>query len=185
MKKRNTKILVLLVCAGLVYLGCRFLINKKQGDLLTDNENESFCEKEMQTLGDMSSFEDFNGLIKPVDFSNFPEAKTYYTRITETVKSGPNFAKHFTLVYWGCGTDCYGFSVVDADTGEIIAFNPVNGEYQLRDGYGLDSTYFVLDPVHAEQERKFYKIVKGNDGKYQLEIACTELSEGEMYEPAE
>lgn len=177
----KNKTLILLVCAGFAFLGWRFVVNKEQNGLPPSNEKVSQCVEEMKVADDTSPLGSFNGISKPVDFSSFSKARTFYTRITETVSSGPNFAKHFTLAYWGCGTDCYGYAVVDANTGGIIAYSPANGEYHLRNGYSLDNAYFVLDPVHAGQERKFYKITKGDDSKYQLEIACTETSKEEMY----
>src|SRR5664279_959817 len=32
-------------------------------------------------------------------------------------KKGPNFAAHYTVVIWGCGTSCAQFAIVDAITG--------------------------------------------------------------------
>jgi hypothetical protein len=48
-------------------------------------------------------------------------ARTYRTRIAHEYKEGgQNFAGHFSLVTWGCGTDCVSFAIVDATTGEVF-----------------------------------------------------------------
>jgi hypothetical protein len=47
-------------------------------------------------------------------------ARMYRTAITEGAKEGPNFAGHYTIVRWGCGTGCIGFAIVDANTGHVF-----------------------------------------------------------------
>lgn len=34
-------------------------------------------------------------------------------------KEGPNFAGHYTIVGWGCGSSCLEFAIVDASTGRV------------------------------------------------------------------
>jgi hypothetical protein len=48
-----------------------------------------------------------------------PLARSYRTRLRGGAKEGPNFAGHYTVVYWGCGSDCRVFAVVDAKTGKV------------------------------------------------------------------
>lgn len=125
--------------------------------------------------------ESFQGIPKPVDFSKFPEARTYYTRITESVKKGPNFAGHHRLATWGCGTDCFGYALIDLNSGEIISYEPVNSSYHLRKTFDFNSGYFILDPLYAGEERRFYEIVSGEGGKAKLELSCTEKAESDYY----
>lgn len=136
-------------------------------------EIQSTCQKELEATNDV--VEEYNGLPKPVDFSLFPEAKTYYTLITKSIEEGPNFAGHFTVARWGCGTDTLAYSIVDNKTGDIIAYSGCLSNYNLR-RFSLDSSYFVLEPVYAGQTREYYKIV---DDK--LELACSEVSTKDMY----
>jgi hypothetical protein len=56
----------------------------------------------------------------PVDFKSHPKAWTYRTRLREGAAKGPNFAGHYTLVRWGCGSSCLYFAVVDAISGRVI-----------------------------------------------------------------
>lgn len=134
---------------------------------------QSTCQKELEASSDV--VEVYNGISKPVNFSNFPESKTYYTMITKSVEDGPNFAGHFTIARWGCGTDTLAYSVVDNKTGDIIAYSNCAPNYHLIN-YGLDSRFLVLEPVYAGQTREYYKIV---DDK--LELACSEISTEDMY----
>ena len=46
-------------------------------------------------------------------------ARKFQTRIREGAKKGPNFAGHYTIVTWGCGSGCLGLAFVDAQTGRV------------------------------------------------------------------
>ena len=46
--------------------------------------------------------------------------KMYRTRLRDGAKKGPNFAGHFTLVAWGCGSSCQEWAIVDARTGHVF-----------------------------------------------------------------
>lgn len=132
--------------------------------------SEPNCETKLSSINETS--EDFEGATKQIDFSDFPEAKTYYTRITETVKKRMNFAGYYSLISFGVGTDNVGFAIVNLKTGKVIAYNPVSVNYHLQN-YG---SYFVLQPVNEGQTREYYKIV--ND---ELELVCSEVSTKDMY----
>lgn len=138
---------------------------------------QSTCQKELEATSD--DVEEFDGISKPVNFSNFPEAKSYYTMITKSVEDGSNFAGHFTIARWGCGTDTLAYSIINNKTGDIIAYSDCVPNYHLIN-YGLDSSFLVLEPVYAGQIREYYKIV---DDK--LELVCTEESTKDMYELTE
>jgi hypothetical protein len=47
-------------------------------------------------------------------------ARAYRTRLREGAKKGPNFAGHFTLVSWGCGTSCQEWAIIDARMGRVF-----------------------------------------------------------------
>lgn len=71
-----------------------------------------------------SKFEDYQvdvykGKLAPPDFSTDPDAKRFITRITKACEEGINFAGHYTLVIWGCGSPCQSGVVVDRKTGRI------------------------------------------------------------------
>ena len=43
----------------------------------------------------------------------------YRTTIREAAMNGTNFAGHFAIAEWGCGTGCHDFVVVDVRTGKV------------------------------------------------------------------
>jgi hypothetical protein len=47
------------------------------------------------------------------------EERRFRTVIRSGATIGPNFAGHYTLVEWGCGTECFQAAIVDAKTGRI------------------------------------------------------------------
>lgn len=65
----------------------------------------------------------------------------FRTVIRKGAEDGPNFAGHYTVVVWGCGTSCAQFVIVDASTGTV--YDPpfqsvVGGDSKgLRKDWGL------------------------------------------------
>lgn len=55
----------------------------------------------------------------PPDLSS-PNAKAFRTRLREGVRGPANFAGHYNLVRWGCGTSCVEGAVVDRLNGAVI-----------------------------------------------------------------
>ena len=68
--------------------------------------------------------EKYTGDIAEVKFDDtrFPEAKEFKSAITTVIARGANFAGHYALAEWECGTSCQDHAVVDVQTGEIVAF---------------------------------------------------------------
>src|SRR5215469_10341966 len=48
-----------------------------------------------------------------------PDQREYRTVLRNGAKKGPNFAGHFTVVEWGCSSNCIAIAVVDAVTGTV------------------------------------------------------------------
>ena len=76
-----------------------------------------------------------------------PEVKKFTARIREGAKEGPNFAGRYTIVDWGCGSDCQSFVIVDAKTGEIHSPSITSSRGLL---YRLDSSLLIVNPVAPE-----------------------------------
>lgn len=92
------------------------------------------------------------GAPKPVDLSSHKDAKTYHTRLKEGAKAGPNFAGHYTVVSFGCGTQCQDNWVIDEKTGKIIdRFESVIGTK-----YELNSSLLIINPPD-EKVKKAYE----------------------------
>jgi hypothetical protein len=100
-----------------------------------------------QKPGSLPRFEDFPVTdtfkgIPATPILQTPEQKRYSTRIREGVSTGrgvwsgswkdakeqrgPNFAGHYFVIRWGCGSDCLMMAVVDAETGKVYA-SPIPG----------------------------------------------------------
>ena len=86
--------------------------------------------------------ERFRGRPAPVDLSS-QGARYFRTRLREGARKGPNFAGHYTVVTWGCGSDCVDISIVDAKTGKVW-FAPFTGAIGVE--FHRDSRLFVVDP---------------------------------------
>jgi hypothetical protein len=72
------------------------------------------------------SFEDYpaemyQGELADPDFSTNPKEKMFITAIKNNCKKGINFAGHYTLAIWGCGSPCQSGVVVDRITGKIYS----------------------------------------------------------------
>lgn len=66
----------------------------------------------------------YQGKLTAPDVRTHPRSRLFRTMIRQGAKAGPNFAGHYTLVFWGCGTNCLGLAIVDAISGQV--FHPEN-----------------------------------------------------------
>jgi hypothetical protein len=55
----------------------------------------------------------------------------FRTRIREGIRQGVNFAGHYAIIGWGCGTDCSDYVIGDVVTGRVFRF-PLGGDYNLQ-----------------------------------------------------
>ena len=55
------------------------------------------------------------------------ESRTFRSMIRRGANSNVEFAGHYTVPRWGCGTNCNGFVIVDSKTGKIYAGFGVHG----------------------------------------------------------
>jgi hypothetical protein len=109
------------------------------------------------------------------------EALLFRTRIREGAKSGPNFAGHYTLISWGCGTSCQQYALVDAVNGHVfdLPFRYVSSQpaYGISEGVDVDrlpdfgrsqaspkSRLFVVGGCFDEDEKRcgwhFYEMTE-------------------------
>jgi hypothetical protein len=75
-----------------------------------------------------------------LDLKSNPTARTYRTVLRRDVAQGPNFAGHYRVAVWGCGSSCTTFAVVNLNTGRVIT----------PDGFSFASgVYFGIDDQKA------------------------------------
>lgn len=78
-----------------------------------------------------------------------PEARNYRTVIREGVAKGSNFAGHFAVVAWGCGSSCSERAIVDTNTGHVYF------DHRLRD---LDTTQAEANSDHDDQFPAYFSL---------------------------
>jgi hypothetical protein len=73
-----------------------------------------------------------------LDVTSNPVAKEYRTVLRREISKGPNFADHYRVVVWGCGSSCAMFAVVNLKTGRVITptgFSVVSGVHLATDDF--------------------------------------------------
>src|SRR5689334_18730121 len=73
-------------------------------------------------------------------------ARQFRTTISKGAKAGVNFAGHFALVSWGCGSSCGSYVVVDSQSGRVYEPSELVNVELGRGGpiYRADSSLLVL-----------------------------------------
>jgi hypothetical protein len=86
----------------------------------------------------------------------FPKGRPFPPEIQEAARKGPNFAGHYTIAEWGCGSGCVSFAIMDAISGRVNYPTPfvgltipyrgaANGRQYDGLQYRLDSSLFIAD----------------------------------------
>ena len=60
--------------------------------------------------------------LKPVtvDLKSHKNARIFRTNLREAAKGGVNFAGHYTIATWGCGTNCTESGIIDQRNGRVF-----------------------------------------------------------------
>ena len=77
-------------------------------------------------LASPPSFEDYPSshtqaleTLEHVDLSSHPDAPYFKTRLTYLIGESANFAGHYVLTSWGCGSSCQQVATVDVNDGKV------------------------------------------------------------------
>jgi hypothetical protein len=81
-----------------------------------------------------------------LDVTSSPTARKYRTRLRDAMRREANFAGHYRVVVWGCGTACSMFAVVDLESGKIITAPHVDAI----GGDELSAADFLPDAVNDD-----------------------------------
>lgn len=57
--------------------------------------------------------------VKTIDLRRNPRAYSVRSRLSEGLRGGINFAGHYVVVGWGCGTGCVSGAIIDGRTGTV------------------------------------------------------------------
>lgn len=171
---------ILSVIFILVLIAIFFLIRRPNSNSIIEKELsqqiKSSCEEMLTSTND---FDNTNNIPTKIDYSFIPESEYFKTRTEESVKKGANFAGHFNVATWGCGTDCFGYSIVDMNSGKVVEYSPAHEGYHLGN-FSVDTKYLIHNPVFAGEDRSYYELVN-NGETVELTLICTEKSEQDMY----
>lgn len=74
---------------------------------------------ELPRFKDFPIAEVYEGTNSPVDLST-PEAHKFRTRLREASLQKPNFAGHYILTRWGCGSGCVQPAIINAKNGRVF-----------------------------------------------------------------
>ncbi len=89
-----------------------------------------------------------------INLQSNKNARTYRTNLRNVAKEGVNFAGHFIVANWGCGTNCSETAIIDARNGKVFfpaeLAGAIFGFCDLPDDaepivYKADSRLFVLN----------------------------------------
>ncbi len=114
----------------------------------------------MPKFEDYAVSEIFNGKAAPPILIR-PQDKMFRTRIRQGAAKGSNFAGHYSIAEWGCGSECLSLAVINAKTGAVYAapfpyvgwgypdlryegrFSPFEDEFKPTD-YNLNSRLLII-----------------------------------------
>jgi hypothetical protein len=117
-----------------------------------------------------------------LDITSNKIAREYPTVLRRALKDPANYAGHYTVAIWGCGSSCLMFAVIDRETGRVITpkgFSTVSGVHLAADDFLPDtpkntwalrfkpeSTLLVvlgaLDEDEQNRNGAFYYTLKGD-----------------------
>jgi len=114
----------------------------------------------------MTNIDVYTGETAPVNFESNLDAGLFRTTISNQVAEGANFAGHYTVATWGCGTSCTGYAIVDVITGSIIDYVPYY-ENQALEGFSssIDSNILTFNPRPENIETKTAREILNEDGQ--------------------
>jgi hypothetical protein len=110
-----------------------------------------------------------------LDLKSSLTARMYRTLLRQEVSKGPNFAGHYRVAIWGCGTSCAMFAVVNLQTGRVIT--PDNFYDTSTVYFGVEGQKFFPDSQSGDDFFGFRK-----DSK--LLVVLGDLDEDESREGA-
>jgi hypothetical protein len=114
-------------------------------------------------------FEDFATNVETVaspasPILSFPKARRYRTILRRASSEAPNFAGHYRVVTWGCGTCCSEFAILDLRSGEAwfapffngCGYPPGREDPDAALLYRADSRLFVAFGANNERSWGIY-----------------------------
>jgi len=110
-----------------------------------------------------------------LDLKSNSTARMYRTVLRQEISQGPNFAGHYRVAIWGCGSSCAMFAVVNLSTGRVIT----------PEGFSATSAvYFGIDDQKVFPESQSQSGLFGFRKDSKLLVVLGDLDEDENREGA-
>jgi len=109
--------------------------------------------------------------VKSINFRSGRETRRFRTNLTESLLEGVNFAGHYNISQWGCGTACLDGAIIDTRTGKVYWPKELRGIYAASDEpivYKADSRLLIFNGYPASEKEK-------SKGRYYYEWTGTKL----------
>lgn len=87
--------------------------------LLACAASQSYAAEQVPQFDDFPVKDVFKGKPAKVKIVS-PQDRKFSTRLHELNGKEPNFAGHYTLASWGCGSSCIQTVAIDAKTGNVV-----------------------------------------------------------------
>jgi len=124
-------------------------------------------------------FEDFMvkvtqiSTIQRIDLRSHPKARRYRTILRKAAREGINFAGHYTIAIWGCGSSCAQIAIIDQIDGKVyfpesVSYVSWGGWWHEKYGYHFKPDSRLLKVFGDPNEAGAY-------GNYFYEWANNEL----------
>ena len=111
----------------------------------------------------------YRGKPAAVKLGSHPLARTFRTVLGEGAEKGPNFAGHFTVVLWGCGSGCQSFAIVDAKTGKVMFVTSEKEkipEAVVGLDYKIDSSLLIVNPIATLEAEDPASNLRSEDSRF-------------------
>jgi len=83
--------------------------------------------------------------LSAIDFDSHPDARNFRTRLEENLGAYANFAGHFILKLWGCGTMCQQIALIEVASGQV--FMPEEFISSFGVCFKENSSLLIINPV--------------------------------------
>ncbi len=151
-QKRITLIIVLILLlvatGGAAHYFNNQELNQSEESML-GNENREYTLENLPQFYEFPVLGKFEGTPASINFSSDFNDQDIKMFLEEKAKEGPNFAGHFVIASWGCGTECQAFAIIDNITGDVYFPDFVS---EFGQEFRVDSNLLVINPPATIKE---------------------------------
>ncbi len=164
MKNRKLFLNFLIVLFSVIFF--YFIINNSNSRQVEENVNifntVHYPNPQIWSLNRAPKFEDFkvekifDGQPAEVNIYSSPSAREFRGALRYAAKDGSNFAGHYTIASWGCGSSCQDGMIIDAVSGKV--YDPFTEATSRGMDFRTDSYLVITDPFDDSFVEDIYRI---------------------------